>query len=207
MSGMEPSHNGSAAPYPVEKIFTTVWRKGVTGKLQTQWYEGIECRQSDLMKSVVHWAFLSDRHMEATTCDEALSNLDKVLGPVHKTDWGCVYSESEKGWFRPECKVTPPPPRSAREAVESLWGTTGGAFLIIFIVFLCIFFIWWVVGCYRIGEVAWPWTVCRGFQKGRNSYKRQREETEMNLPDIGTNYSIDNEDNNSSDNEDIYLQS
>lgn len=189
--------NGTV-PYPVDSIFTTVWRANVAGKLETQWYEGIECRQSDLLKTVVHWAFITDRHLEAKNCDEALEYLDKVLGPVHKTDWGCIYSESEKGWFRPECEVVPPPPRNAKEAVENLWNTPGGAFLIIFIVFVCAFLIWWAVGCFRLGEMAWPWNVRRSFRAGRVSYKRQKATNDGE-------YAIDNGEEQSSDDEDIYL--
>lgn len=77
--------------------------------------------------------------MEAKTCEEATSNLLEQFGPIHETDWGCLYSETMKGWFRPECTVTLTPVQRAQTTAVTVWETTGGAFLIIFIVSLCLF--------------------------------------------------------------------
>tara|TARA_B100001248_G_C27208643_1_gene374692 strand:- start:7 stop:270 length:264 start_codon:yes stop_codon:yes gene_type:complete len=73
-------------PHPAvqEKIFTTVFRANVDGTLLTRWYEGIECRPSDLLETVEHHAFMYKEHMEYTTCDDATEGLLAVLGPVHK---------------------------------------------------------------------------------------------------------------------------
>ena len=77
--------------------------------------------------------------MEAKTCDEAKANLLGQLGPIHGTDWGCLYSEAKQGWFRPECTVTLTTVEKAQAAAYNIWETTGGAFLIIFIIAMSIF--------------------------------------------------------------------
>ena len=198
MSGLSPLVSNETKI----KLFTTVWRKGVDGERVTRWDEDISWRQHDLLYSVTHEAFLAPRHFEATECEEALDNLNVMMGPVHETEWGCLYSEAENGWFRPECKVTNHPFRTVGEKTVDLWSTPGGAFLIIFIILLCVFFIWWFIGCFRIGYRAWPWTVWANLGHGRASYKKQRSK-EMDIEEVPGRYGLDNDEDD--DTEDIYL--
>ena len=201
MSGMPDTlalgPNGTAI-----ELFTTVWRHGVDGELMTKWYEDITCRQADLLYTVTHEAFMAPKHFEATTCDEALDYLKLMMGPIHETDWGCVYSESKDGWYRPECEVISHPYRSAKETTEDIWSKPGGAVLIIFIVFLCVFVLWWGVGCLRIGYKAWPWTVWSELGRGRVNYKRQVNSGNMvDISNVNRDYGVDNDE----DDEDIYV--
>lgn len=81
------------------------------------------------------------------------------LGPVHTTEWGCVYSETSKGWFRDTCHV-----KTALETVieDNFWRTPGGVFLALFIAAVCCFAIWWASLCYRSRKVV---NVCEGLSE------------------------------------------
>lgn len=82
-------------------------------------------------------------HMEYTTCEKAIAGLLDVMGPVHGVDWGCYFSETKNGWFRPECEISSHPLREASETAKNLWKTPGGVFLILFIIGMSLFLIWW----------------------------------------------------------------
>lgn len=112
-------------------------------------------------------------HMEYTTCEKAKEGLFDVMGPVHGVDWGCYYSETQEGWFRPECEIKSHPLRAASEAAQNLWKTPGGVFLILFIIAASIFLIWWTFRCYRSKRCDWPWKVRRGTYVGAR-YSKNR---------------------------------
>tara|TARA_A100001011_G_scaffold363476_1_gene413419 strand:- start:61 stop:666 length:606 start_codon:yes stop_codon:yes gene_type:complete len=156
-------------------LYTTVFRANIDGRLVTKWYDGMECRTSDLLRTTEHHAFLYKEHMEYTTCDQAKAGLLAVMGPVHGVDWGCYYSESQKGWFRPECTVTPHPYKSVAEATKNIWGTPGGVFLILFIIALSIFSLWWAFKCYRAKKCDWWWRI-----NGKAKYAAQYSATDRN---------------------------
>ena len=190
-------------------LFTTVWRTNVNGMLVTKWYEGAECRVSDLMRVTEHRAFLAPKHIEAKTCEEAEANLLELLGPTHGTDWGCIYSEKQQGWFRPQCHIIRPPVTTAAEAVANMWGTTGGVFLILFIAAMCSFIIWWVVGCARLNQITWFWKIPRKLSVGRVTYKRQRStlpmEDSMTENDAAGPSSFGVTDDSDEEEKDVYL--
>ena len=142
--------------------------------------------------------------MEAKTCDEAKANLLEQLGPIHETDWGCLYSEVKQGWFRPECTVTLTTVERAQAAAYNVWATTGGAFLIIFIIAMSLFFLWWMSGCYRTGGFIWFWKINQELDYGRITYRRQTNNTGMKKLGQDDPFAIDsiNDDN---DVDDIYL--
>ena len=150
------------------------------------------------MRTVTHHAFMAESHMEATTCKEAEGFLMKQYGPIHGTDWGCYYSETEKGWFRPKCNVIPASKvEQAKEKIEEFWGTAGGVFLILFIISICIFFIWWIYGCIKLRRFEWFWKVKKEMDYGRVTYQRQKNSQ------TADKYSVDNDDED--DVEDVYL--
>tara|TARA_Y100000310_G_scaffold323950_1_gene385120 strand:- start:315 stop:743 length:429 start_codon:yes stop_codon:yes gene_type:complete len=97
--------------------------------------------------------------MEYTSCEQAEAGLLDVMGPVHGVDWGCYYSETQEGWFRPECEITSHPLRQAAESAKNLWKTPGGVILILFIISMSIFLLWWGFRCYRAKRCDWPWKV------------------------------------------------
>jgi len=124
-------------------------------------------------------------HMEYTTCEKAEAGLLDVMGPVHGVDWGCFYSETKEGWFRPECEITPHPLRAASEAAENLWKTPGGVVLILFIIAVSIFLLWWAFRCYRAKRCDWPWKVRRG------SYASARYSKKGSTPDHDSDDDVD----------------
>tara|TARA_A100001015_G_scaffold215456_1_gene241915 strand:- start:6453 stop:6986 length:534 start_codon:yes stop_codon:yes gene_type:complete len=121
-----------------------------------------------------HHAFMYKEHMEYTTCEKAIAGLLDVMGPVHGVDWGCYFSETKNGWFRPECEIKSHPLRAAEEAAKNLWKTPGGVFLILFIISASLFLMWWAFRCYRAKRCDWPWNVRRGSYASARYTKKQR---------------------------------
>ena len=143
---------------------------------------------------------MADKHIEATTCPEAKENLFQLYGPIHKTDWGCFYSESEKGWFRPECEVTPSTAFvAAKEMAKNFWATAGGVFLILFIILISFFMLWWVSGCVRLRKPMWFWKIRKELDYERVTYRRQK-----NNKNVNGQYGVDS-DEDGDDLNDVYL--
>ena len=143
---------------------------------------------------------MADKHIEATTCPEAKENLFQLYGPIHKTAWGCFYSESEKGWFRPECEVTPPTAFvAAKEMAKNFWATAGGVFLILFIILISFFMLWWVSGCVRLRKPMWFWKIRKELDYERVTYRRQK-----NNKNVNGQYGVDS-DEDGDDLNDVYL--
>ena len=138
-------------------IFIPTWSPGVVGFLETTWYTSSLCDSASKLRTTTYIAYSDSRVSTSRTCEEARRNLRIYLGPTHSTEWGCLYSESHKGWFRDKCHV-----EAALEKVVRFWGTPGGVFLIMFISLVCCFIIWWVSLCYRARKMV---NICDGLRE------------------------------------------
>tara|TARA_B100001057_G_scaffold446630_1_gene485357 strand:+ start:226 stop:894 length:669 start_codon:yes stop_codon:yes gene_type:complete len=198
---MAPSKETTPHPALSSDFYTTVWRNGVDGNIETLWYDDMACRKEDLLSTITHTAFRSSTHFDATTCQEAKERLVAEYAPTHDTDWGCTYTEQMRGWFRVKCSITQH--NAVEEAVKTLWETPGGAVLIFFICILCICFLVWGLRCYKQSRFVWPpWQ--RNQYTSTARYRSKTYEVHNNA------YSDEKEANNSApssdDEEDVYAQ-
>ena len=129
------------------------------GSLKTTWYTSSLCDAGSKLRTTTYTAYSDSRVSTSRTCKEALKYLRLYLGPTHSTEWGCLYSETHKGWFRDTCHVD-----TALEKVirNDFWGTPGGVFLVMFISLACCFIIWWLSLCYRARKVV---NICDGLRE------------------------------------------
>lgn len=198
---MAPSPESTPHPAFADAFYTTVWRNGIDGKLETLWYDDMACRKEDLLSTITHTAFRSKTHFEATTCEQAEKRLLAEYAPTHDTDWGCIYTEQNPGWFRVKCAVTPH--SAVGEAVKSLWETPGGAVLILFICMVCVCALVWALRCYKQSRFVWPPWQRNPYSSTTARFKKKGYSTHASV------YSGDKEANNSapsSDDEDIYAE-
>ena len=140
-------------------VYVPVWAPNIDGQLRSVWYTSSLCEPTSVVKSISYTAFTKFGSTTAHSCQQATATLERELGPIYKTPWGCVYSEKSSGWYRPECRVKTIPEQILQ---DDFWSTPGGVFLAIFIAFVCVFFLWWISLCYRTRKCI---GVCAGMQE------------------------------------------